>query len=129
LKAELYAATVKFYETLNESYKTLDTSPVRELVTEDCGACKAYIDSVDSTREAGQRHADVGEYIIEDFAVAKHPIGGDYQTVTFELSHTGLRVLDADGNEIRKAERKTFEAMIDFVRRDGRWLVAEQYLE
>lgn len=128
LEAELYEATVKFYETLNESYRTLDPTPVYELVTDRCGACKRYIESVDLTRRKGHRNADLGHYIIEDFEISEYSIGGDYQTVLFKLTHTGLRELDAKGREVRNVKRQTVDGMIEFVREDGRWLVDEQYL-
>ena len=127
LDTQLLAATTAFYEAVNNSYKTLDVGPVRDLITPQCSACKNYIESVEATKDDGNSYTDVGKYLVEDFAVAKNTTGVDeHQTVTFRLTYTGFTEVDGQGKPVRKVSKLSRDALMVFNQRDGRWLVVEQ---
>lgn len=128
LEQQLYAATVNFYEAINEAFRTLDTRPVAEVLVPGSRAASGYTNFIERVKADGHRFADVGDYVISDFTV-RSDASGETERVEFNLAHPAGRIVDAQGRTVRTLPATSSKAWIDFQRRGDRWLVLSQHVD
>lgn len=122
---QLYDATVTFYDTINEAYRTLNTGPVDELIVPGSKAASGYTNYIEDAKAKGHKFVDVGEYTFSDFGLDKD--GDDsIETVEFTLTHEGGIELDADGAEVHQFTTDPGKAKITFKQQGETWLVVTQ---
>lgn len=125
---ELYDATVHFYEVINKAFRTLDVTPIEDVVVDNSGAARGYVDYINTVKSKGHRFDIHGPYRITDF---DHKVDGNDQaeTATFTLSDKGGAEVDARGKIVEDIEPGSSSATIQFIREGEKWLVVSQRLD
>lgn len=122
---ELYDATVTFYETITEAYKTLDTAPVKRLVVPGSDAGVGYTNYIEEVEAKGHKFGKAPVYSIGDFEFERD---GDQtiDSVTFEGSHDGLDEVDESGKSVGSLPPESAKVRVTFKKQGDSWLVLRQ---
>lgn len=127
LEQQLQAAAQTFYDTLNTSYKTLDTAPFKAISPINCEACDRYLQAIQTTKSEGHKYADVGEYVIADFKIVKgFAKDKNRASAVYQKTYTGFKEVDKSGEVVRNIPRQTWRRQAVFQRDGNKWLMVDE---
>lgn len=123
---EIYDATVHFYNTINQAYKTLDTEPIEDLVVPGSGAGVRYIEYIESVKSKGHRFEKAPQLTVVDFTIERRDADENSDGATFTLFSAGTKEVDSTGRVINEFEPGSAKRTIQFQKVEGKWLVLSQ---
>ncbi len=127
VEEQLQAAAQTFYDTLNTSYKTLDTAPFKAISATSCRSCKRYVASIELTKSKGRKPIDVGEYVIDRFVVVNDFSKDKEQaSATYQLTYSGLKEVDETGKVVKNVGRQTWPRQAIFHKDGDKWAMVEE---
>lgn len=125
---ELYDVTVEFYAAVAEAYRTLDLSRAEDSVVPGSGALSGYADYINSVSSKGNSFDELPEFVITDFNLV-HDEADSAEEVQFRLYASGLKEVDANGDEVATIDESWSDVKISFFKQERKWLVATQDVE
>jgi hypothetical protein len=126
VEAQLHAATIAFYAAVEESYRKLDPTPLRAVVVPNSRAGGGYVDDIATVKRKGHRFSDIPEYEVTEFVLEPQDADPSQETVRFTLSADYSEEVDGEGRVVEKFPAGSAGGRIEFMRKDGKWLVLSQ---
>ncbi|MEQ4208020.1 DUF6318 family protein [Actinopolymorpha sp. B9G3] len=127
VEEQIHAATVAFYNAVNEAYETLDSAPIEALTVPGSGAGQRYIDYIESVKSKGHRFEIVGEGLtVRNFKLDPRDADDQFESATFTLMDAGATEVDGNGKAAEKFPPDSWRYRVEFQKKGDLWLVLRQ---